>query len=86
MPVTLHKLLLHGKEVVKDSTLPIGMVSEQAGESRNKLYRQFREFHARKTSRKDNLTDVFIRSMDSSDPIITNFSLDDRKKKLKNTP
>jgi hypothetical protein len=86
MPVTLHKLLLHGKEVVKGSTLPIGMLSEQAGESRNKLYRQFREFHARKTSRKDNLSDVFNRSMDSSDPIVSNFSLDDRKKKLKKHP
>jgi hypothetical protein len=86
MPVTLHKLLLHGKEVVKGSKLPIGMLSEQAGESRNKLYRQFREFHARKTSLTDNLTDVFNRSMDSSDPIISNLSLDDRKKKLKKYP
>jgi hypothetical protein len=86
MPVTLHKLLLHGKEVVKGSTLPIGMLSEQAGESRNKLYRQFREFHTRKTSRKDNLSDVFNRSMDSSDPIVSNFLLDDRKNKLKKHP
>jgi hypothetical protein len=75
MPVTLHKILIHGEEIIKNSRLPLGMLSEQAGESRNKLYRQYRERHARKTSRKANLVDVFNRSMDSSDPILSQYSL-----------
>jgi hypothetical protein len=82
MPVTLHKILIHGEEIIKNSRLPIGMLSEQAGESRNKLYRRYRERHARKTSRKANLTDVFYRSLDSSDPILSQYSLKTRRQNL----
>jgi hypothetical protein len=82
MPVTLHKILIHGEEIIKNSRLPLGMLSEQAGESRNKLYRRYRETHARKTSRKHNLIDVFNRSMDSSDPILSQYSLKTRQKNL----
>lgn len=86
MPATLHKILIHGEEIIFRSALPMGMLSEQAGESRNKLYRQDREFHARKTSRKDNLLDVFNRAMDSSDPIISHISIGQRHAKCRQLP
>lgn len=86
MPATLHKILIHGEQIISRSALPMGMLSEQAGESRNKLYRQDREMHARKTSRKENLLDVFNRAMDSSDPFISELSMSQRREKSKKLP
>ena len=75
MPVTAHKILVHGADIIEASALPLGMMAEDAAESRNKLYRQDRLFHARKTTRKENLKDVFNRAMDTSDPFISSMSL-----------
>jgi hypothetical protein len=83
LPVTIHKILVHGEEIVRSANLPLGMLSEQAGESRNKLWRSDREFHARKTSRQANLLDIFNRAMDSSDPIISNYSFVSRREMRK---
>jgi len=55
MSQSVHKILIHGKDIIKYSLLPIGMYSEQAGESRNKIYKHDRQFHARKTSRSNTL-------------------------------
>lgn len=51
MSVTMHKILMHGWQIIGASPLPIGMLSEQAGESRNKFWRYDREHHTRKISR-----------------------------------
>lgn len=59
MPVSVHKLLMHGKEIIEASTLPLGMHSEQAGESQNKIYKRYREQHTRKDSKKHTLEDLF---------------------------
>lgn len=75
LPVTVHKILVHGREIIDKSVLPVGMLSEQAGESRNKYYRRYRLQHAVKTSRQNNLRDVFNRSLESSDPAISTLSL-----------
>lgn len=80
MPVTIHKILLHGDMIVRESLLPLGMLSEQAGESRNRLYALYRDQHAQKTSRIATLTDVFNRCLDSSDPLLSRFGLDERLK------
>lgn len=37
MSVTIYKILIHGAKIIKSISLPIGMPSEQAGESRNKF-------------------------------------------------
>lgn len=81
MPSTLHKILMHGGDVIRTSVLPIGMLGEEASESRNKCYKSDRQHHARKISREANLQDVFYRSMDSTDPIINDISLQSRLKK-----
>lgn len=57
------------------SPAPIGMLGEEAAESRNKYYRKDRELHARKNSREDNLCDVFVRALNSSDPLISTISI-----------
>lgn len=37
MTVTLYKILVHGKDIIKNLALPMGLLSEQAGEARNKF-------------------------------------------------
>lgn len=78
MPATVHNILIHGPQVILNSLLPVGMLGEDAAESRNKYYKTFRLSHSRKFSRAANLNDVFMRSMDTSDPIISSLSLNSR--------
>lgn len=52
MTVTVHKILVHGQEIIESNALPVGMLSEQAAESRNKFWRRDREHHFRKMDRK----------------------------------
>ena len=42
MTPTVHKLLIHGSDIIEQSTLPIGVLSEQAAESRNKFLKNDR--------------------------------------------
>ncbi|CAL8139939.1 unnamed protein product [Orchesella dallaii] len=86
MPVTIHRLWIHGAHIIKYFTLPLGMLSEQAGESLNKMYKRHREHNSRKQSRIHTLTDVFNRCLDSSDPIINQYFLDRRVRKSKKLP
>lgn len=86
MPPTIHKLLMHGQAVIEASSLPVGMLSEKAGESRNKLYQSFREQHARKPDRTKTMLNVFNRSLDSYDPIISHLNLSRRVCKEKKDP
>ena len=54
MPSSVHKILLHGENIIKHfAVLPIGQLSEDAQESRNKDYKKFRLYHARRCSRSD---------------------------------
>lgn len=83
MPATVHKVLIHGKQILDNCLLPLGYLGEDAAESRNKFYKQDRLHHARKIDRISNLKDVFCRALDTSDPIISNISVHIRKSKLK---
>lgn len=71
MPVTVHKILIHGKDIIDAAVLPIGMLSEEAEEARNKDYRNYRLMFSRKCSRTATNTDVFHRLLESSDPYIS---------------
>lgn len=71
MSPTMHKILVHGAEVIKNAILPIGQLSEEAAEARNKYYREYRKKFARKTSRLDCNRDVFNRLLLSSDPYLS---------------
>lgn len=78
MTPTVHKVLIHGAEIMANSVLPVGILSEEAAESRNKFYRNDRLNHARKTSRIDTITDLFHRQLDTSDPLISSQRLSER--------
>ena len=72
MPSSVHKILIHGKDIIEHfAVLPIGQLSEEAQESRNKDYKRFRLHHSRKCSRYATNEDVFKRLMCTSDPYIS---------------
>lgn len=73
MPTSVHRVLLHGSVIIASFCVPIGLLSEEAQEARNKDIKRFRLNFALKTSRLDNLTDILNRLLVSSDPIISSF-------------
>ena len=64
---SVHRFLCHGRQFIDCFEMPIGALSESALEARNKYNRRAREFHARKTSMKDNVHDVFNYLLCTSD-------------------
>ena len=81
MPVSVHVLLIHGAQIISSSVLPIGMMSEEAQEARNKDNKLFRLRYARKTSRVHTMSDVFHRLMVTGDIVISSKSVYNRKKR-----
>lgn len=71
MPTTLHKVLIHGPKIIESSEIAMGLLSEDAQESRNKDIRNYRSQFSRKFSRKAAMEDTYQRLMVSSDPYIT---------------
>lgn len=74
MPSSVHKLLIHGADIIEAAVLPIGMFSEEALEARNKDFRRYREFYTIKFSRLQTMTDLFNSLLVSSDPFISSLS------------
>lgn len=73
MPSSVHKLLVHGADICQHfSFIPIGMMSEEASEARNKDFRSIREKHTRKIGRVQTNEDIIHQLLISSDPYITN--------------
>lgn len=71
MPASIHKILAHGSSIISHGLLPIGQMSEEAQEARNKHIKQYREHHSRKCSREETMRDVFFRLLLTSDPKIS---------------
>lgn len=71
MPVSVHKLLIHGSTIIKHAIVPIGQLSEDAQEANHKYFRKYRENNSRKMSRKSNNEDIFRHLLIASDPIIS---------------
>ena len=71
MAQSVHKVLIHGHDIIKSLTLPIGLMSEEAQEAGNKDFKSYRENFSRKTSRKATNTDLINRLLVSSDPVIS---------------
>ena len=72
LPVSVHKVLFHGKDIIAASIIPIGQLSEEAQEARNKDSRKYRELFTRKDSRVHTNTDLLHRLLITSDPLIAN--------------
>ena len=80
MPSSVHKILIHGERIIRHFVIvPIGQLSEDAQESRNKDYKKFRLHHARKSSRSATNEDVLHTLFYTSDPYISSI----RKKYIK---
>ena len=71
MPQSLHKILIHGADVIQQFNLPIGSLSKEAQEARNKEFRKYREEFTRKSLRINADKDIMIRLLCSSDPFIS---------------
>lgn len=78
MPASLHKVLIHGADIARNSILPLGMLSEEGAEARNKYYKRDRLMHSRKNSRLHTMHDLFCRQLDASDPVISEFGRENR--------
>jgi hypothetical protein len=73
MPATIHKLLVHGSHIIKNAPLPIGQLSEEAQEARNKDFKRIRENHTRKISRIATNEDELNYLLFSSDPVVFSY-------------
>lgn len=71
MPATLHKILVHGADIMRHSVIPIGQMSEEASEAKNKEIRKVRLGHTLKTSRARTNFDLIKYMLVSSDPYIS---------------
>jgi hypothetical protein len=58
MTPTMHKILVHGSSIIKHALLPIGQLSEEASEARNKHFHLYRQNFARKFSREQCCNEV----------------------------
>ena len=72
------QILIH---VVDRMALPIGMLSEEAQEARNKDFKKFRESFSRKCSRSKTNEDLLWRLMCPSDPTISDLRTSRHPKK-----
>ena len=72
LPVSVHKVLMHGVQVAASAILPIGQLSEEAQESLHKQLKSCRERYSRKCSRISTNIDLIHPLLVSSDPFITN--------------
>ena len=72
---SLHKLLAHSTELIRDCNDGYGLkeYSEEAVEACNKLIRRFREHLSRKNSFTSNIKDVFTRLLSQSDPLLSSY-------------
>lgn len=86
MPVSVHKVLFHGKLVIDNCILPIGQMSEEAQEARNKDTRRYRLEFTRKTSRIHTNEDLLHRLLMSSDPYICSLRKSPKTKRGVLTP
>jgi hypothetical protein len=68
MPPSLHRVLVHGSDIIRACPVPIGLTSEECSEANNKFARKFEQHHTRKLSHDASLVDLFHRLTDISDP------------------
>lgn len=71
LPTSIHVVLIHGHSIIENSVLPIGQMSEDAQEARNKDIKKYLESFSRKSSRENTMSDIFHRLLPSSDPLIS---------------
>lgn len=68
---TVHKVLCHGQFIMENNILPLGELTEEAQEARNRDFKNIQFFHTRKCSRLLQNKDLFNNLLLSSDPAIS---------------
>jgi len=86
MTATVHKILVHSKDILEQTVFPVGYFGEEAAESRNTIYQLDRHHHARKHNRICSFADLVQRAMDTSDSIISSINLKGRIRKQNRLP
>lgn len=71
MTPTVHKVLRHGDIIIAFHILPLGELTEEAQEARNRDFRNVQQFHSRKSSREFQNEDIFVNLLLSSDPVLS---------------
>lgn len=71
MTPTVHKVLCHGKIIMENSILPLGELTEEPQESRNRDFKHVHQFGSRKCSRQSQNEDIFQTLILSSDPVLS---------------
>lgn len=71
MTPTVHKVLRHGEVIIAFNILPLGELTEEPQEARNRDFRHIQQFHSRKCSRESQNEDIFKNLLLSSDPVLS---------------
>lgn len=74
--------MLTGSQIISNSEIAIGQLSEEAQETRHKEFRRYREENSRKSSRVNTNTDVLHILLLSSDPTISSLRKQPIKKHI----
>ena len=74
MPSRVHKLLIHGPDIIKGAILPIGKFSEKSLEVRNKDFRCYKQDNTGKFLRIATMSDLLNTLLYSSNPVISTIS------------
>ena len=86
LPPTLHRVFVHGKDIIKATPVAIGLTSEEGSEANAKFARNFLQHHTRKTFHKDTMFDLYHRLLDISDPFVVAQSFVANKQKIQDIP
>ena len=86
IPPTLHRVLVHGKDIIKATPVAIGATSEEGSEANAKFARKFLKHHTRKSSHKDTMYDLFHPLVDISDPFVVAQSFFANEKQIRTIP
>ena len=71
MTPTMHKILRRGAAIIDQAILPIGQLSEETAEARNKDFRDYRRNFSMKFSRENCNRDILNSLLLSSDPLLS---------------
>lgn len=70
MPPAVHRVLIHGADIIQVAPVPVGLLGEDASGSKNKDIRRYQVHSTRKTNRIANMTDLYNALLHSSDPVV----------------
>ncbi|XP_036347985.1 uncharacterized protein LOC118757377 [Rhagoletis pomonella] len=86
MNPSMHKILQHGPDIVRQFPMPVAFYAEDALESMHKIHRETIREHSRRNSRENAILDTFNRAVYLSDPILSMVYLDRRREMHKKRP